>query len=330
MQQHEPFDGQQVGADTPQVSIIVPFYNVVTFLSRCVDSLVAQTLPVEIILVDDGSTDASGAIADWYASQHAFVRVVHQPNRGQGSARNAGLAASRSPFVSFVDSDDYVDPDYAEKLLAAIRRTRADIAVCGYTTITRHGFRWRAVSHRLLPPALTGAKALRLSIRDISIKSYTWNKLYRRTLFTDRNIAFPDIMFEDMATMPRLFTRARRVATVRRSLYTYCRRSGSLMRTFTPKRIEDNITALAMVRDYLIHTELFEAYRGSYTFLVGKFALSMMLDTLHMYLRHRLGNPFPAAWNAFRHGLRLSKPAADPLATIEALARRGMYQATPK
>jgi len=315
---------QQGPVDAPQVAIVVPFYNVVTYLSRCVDSLVAQTIPVEIILVDDGSTDASGAIADWYAAKHDFVRVVHQPNRGQGSARNAGIAATRATFVAFVDSDDHVAPDYAKKLLAAIRRTQADIAVCAYTTITEYGFRWRALMPRLLPAALTGAKALRLSVRDVSIKSYSWNKLFRRTLFTDRSITFPDIMFEDMATMPRLFSRARRVATVKQSLYTYCRRSGSLMRTFTPKRIADNITALAMVRDYLIDTGHFEAYRYSYTFLVGKFALSMAMDTFHMHIRRRLAKPFPAAWSAFRHALELSKPAADPIATIEALARRGM------
>jgi len=330
MPPQEPDNNRTARAGTPQVAVIVPFHNVVTYLSRCVDSLVSQTIPVEIILVDDGSTDASGAIADWYASQYGFIRVLHQLNRGQGSARNAGLAASEAPFVAFVDSDDYVDPGYAEKLLTAIRRTQADIAVCAYTTITRNGLRWRALTPRVLPSALTGAKALRLSIRDVSIKSYTWNKLFRRTLFTDRGIVFPDIMFEDMATMPRLFSRARRVAMVKCPLYTYCRRSGSLMCMFTPKRIADNITALAMVRDYLIESGQFFHYRGSYTFLVGKFALSMMLDTLHMHFKHRLPRPFPAAWHAFRHTLRLSKPAADPLTTIEILLHRNEYQATHK
>jgi len=320
----------ETGANMPQVAVIVPFYNVVTYLSRCADSLVAQTIPVEIILVDDGSTDASGAIADWYAARYSFVRVIHQPNRGLGPARNAGLAASRAPFVAFVDSDDYVTPDYAEKMLTAIRRTQADIAVCAYTVISQNGMRWRALLPRLLPSALTGAKALSLSVRDASIKSYAWNKLYRRTLFTDRGIGFPAIMFEDIATMPRLFARARRVAIVKRSLYAYCRRPGCLMRTFTPKRIADNITALAMVRDYLIESGQFQSHRGSYTYLVSKFALAIMLDTLNMHFRHRLPEPFPAAWRAFRLALRLSKPAVDPLATIDALARPGMYQAIQK
>lgn len=331
MQPQEPGNARAPHAEGPQVAIIVPLYNVVSYLSRCVDSLVAQTIPVEIVLVDDGSADASSAVADWYAAKYGFVRAVHQPNGGQGAARNAGLAASHAPFVAFVDSDDFVAPDYAERLLTAIRRTQADIAVCAYTMVTQRGLRLRAFTPRLLPSALTGAKALHLSIRDVSLKSYTWNKLFRRTLFTDRGITFPtNIVFEDMATMPRIFSRARRVAVIQQSLYTYCRRSGSLMGSFTPKRLADNITALAMVRDYLIESGQFRSYRGSYTFLVSKFAFSMWLDTVCMHLKHRLPEALPSAWSAFRHALRLCKPAADPTATIEALAHRGMYQATQK
>ncbi len=330
MLQQEPGAVRSSHADGPQVAIIVPVYNVVTYLSRCVDSLIAQTIPVEIVLVDDGSSDASSAIADWYASKHSFIRAVHQPNGGQGSARNAGLAASQAPFVAFVDSDDYVAPDYAEKLLTAIRRTQADISVCAYTMLLENGMRIRAIMPRFLPQALTGAKALHLSVRDVSIKSYTWNKLFRRTLFTDRNITFPNIIFEDMATMPRLFCRARRVAVVHQPLYTYCRRAGSLMGSYTPKRLANNITALAMVRDFLIESNLFRSYRGSYAFLVSKFALSMFIDTLYMHFKHRLPQAFPSAWNAFRHALQLRKRAADPLATIDALVRQGVYQMMEK
>lgn len=328
--QHTSGKEQTASSATPQVAIIVPIYNVVTYLSRCLDSLVAQTIPIELVLVDDGSTDASGAIADWYASKYDFVHVIHQANAGQGAARNIGLAASSAPFVAFVDSDDYVAPTYAEKLLSAIRSCQADIAVCMYTMIVESGLRLRAFSPRLLPAALTGAKALHLSLRDFSIKSYTWNKLFRRTLFTDRNITFPSIMFEDMATMPRLFSRARRVGVVKQSLYFYCRRKGSLMRAYTPKRITDNITALAMVRDYLIETGQFRQYRFSYTFMVHKFAITMMMDAFYMHFKHHLPRMFHAGWEAYRHTLQLSEPTVDPMATIEALVRRQAYQMVEK
>ncbi len=309
----------QPSAAAPQVAIIVPIYNVAPYLSRCLDSLVSQTIPVELVLVDDGSTDASGAIADWYALKNANVQVIHQQNQGQGAARNNGLAASSAPFVAFVDSDDFVCDDYAEKLLTAVRRSQSDIAVCEYSLMSKGGFRFCPHFLFLLPPTLTGTKALKLSVRDMSMKSYTWNKLFRRTLFTDRNIRFPSMIFEDMATMPKLFAYARRVAVVQKPLYTYYRRTGSLMGNFTPKRLSDNIVALAMVRDYLIDNDLFRKNRGSYTFVVHKFAFTMMCDTLYMHLKHRLPRLFESLWTTYRHVTQLTKPAVDPAETFIAL-----------
>jgi hypothetical protein len=132
-------------------------------------------------------------------------------------------------------------------------------------------------------------------------------------------------MFEDIATMSRLFARARRVAVIQQPLYTYCRRIGSLMGIFTPQRVADVVTAVTMVRDHLIESGQFRHYRGSYTFLVRKFALMVMLDTLRMHFRRHQPNAFPACLAAYRHAVQLAKPAADPLETIEALQRCSVY-----
>ena len=299
-------------ADAPQVSIIVPIYNVAPYLSRCLDSLVAQTLAsLEILLVDDGSTDASGAMADWYARQHPHMRVIHQANRGLGEARNAGLAICRGSFVAFVDSDDYVVPTYAECLLTAIRRAQADIAVCSYTTISRRGLHIRSVLPWLLPPTLTGSRAMRLTLRDTAIKNYAWNKLFRRTLFTDRDIRFPAIRFEDIAIMPLLFSRARRVSIVKEPLYFYCRRAGSLLAIYTPQRIEDTLQALTMVRDDLQTYGLYRRYRHAYWYLVHKFGVYLWADTMVLHWKDHLPNAFPAAWRSFRRAGALYRlPAA--------------------
>lgn len=314
-----PLDSQTdaLPVAAPQVAIIVPVYNVAPYLSRCVESLVAQTLaPLEIVLVDDGSTDASGAIADWYAARHPQIRVLHQENQGQGAARNAGLTASRAPFVCFVDSDDYVAPDYAEKLLTGIRRSHADIAVCTYLTIFQIGLHKRPLLHRLLPSTLTGARALRLILRDASIKNYTWNKLFRRTLFTERNIEFPSICFEDLATMPRLFSRARRVEIIQDRLYFYCRRPTSLLNIYTPRRVDDNIRALVMVRDFLTDSRQYKRYRGAFHYLIQKFALYVGLSTLCLHWQQHLPGAWPAAkaayWRTF--DLALSEHTEDGLA----------------
>jgi hypothetical protein len=115
--------------------------------------------------------------------------------------------------------------------------------------------------------------------------------------------------------------RARRVAAIQQPLYTYCRRAGSLMGILTPKRIADLVTAVSMVRDHLVETGQFRHYRGSYTFMVRKFALMVMLDTLRMHFRHHQPNAFSGCLTAYRHAAQLAKPAADPEQTIEALLR---------
>lgn len=114
------------------VSVIVPVYNVEQYLRRCVDSILAQTVPdLEIILVDDGSTDISGDICDEYAAREPRVRVCHKPNGGLTSAWKAGLALASGKYTGFVDSDDWIDPDMYERMLALAKREQADVTVCG-------------------------------------------------------------------------------------------------------------------------------------------------------------------------------------------------------
>ena len=107
----------------PSLSIVVPVYNTEKYLKQCVDSLTSQTLnEIEIILVDDGSTDGSGAICDEYAAKDSRIKVIHKENGGLGFARNSGLEMAQGEFVGFVDSDDWVDLDFFEKLLGKTRK----------------------------------------------------------------------------------------------------------------------------------------------------------------------------------------------------------------
>ena len=115
-----------------QISVIVPVYNVEQYLKRCVDSILAQTAEgLEIILVDDGSTDGSGALCDAYAAQYGQIRVHHKKNGGLTSAWKAGLALASGKYTGFVDSDDWIDPDMYERMLALAEREQADMTVCG-------------------------------------------------------------------------------------------------------------------------------------------------------------------------------------------------------
>ena len=112
-----------MGTDKPLISVVVPVYKTEAYLRQCVDSLLMQTYPnLEIILVDDGSPDGSGAVCDQYARRDARICVIHQKNGGVSAARNAGVQVATGQYIAFVDSDDWVDPDYVKTLFQAAER----------------------------------------------------------------------------------------------------------------------------------------------------------------------------------------------------------------
>ncbi len=124
----------------PEISVIVPVYKVEQWLGPCVDSILNQTFrDFELILVDDGSPDNCGALCEKYAKDDPRVRVLHKANGGLSSARNAGIEAAKAPYLAFVDSDDFVRPQYLATLRAAIRQYGADMAICGAEDVTEWG-----------------------------------------------------------------------------------------------------------------------------------------------------------------------------------------------
>lgn len=120
----------------PLISVIVPVYNVENYIARCIDSILAQTYPdLEVLLVDDGSTDLSGALCDQFAQKDARVRVIHKENGGLSDARNTGMRQAVGKYFAFVDSDDYIAKDYIDYLYGMIEKYHAQIAVCGYQKV---------------------------------------------------------------------------------------------------------------------------------------------------------------------------------------------------
>lgn len=115
----------------PKVSIIVPIYNVEKYIERCIDSIINQTLKdIEIILVDDGSTDRSGEIADDYAKKDSRIIVIHKENEGQGAARNIGIDIAKGEYIGFIDSDDWIDINMYERMYYSVKESKSDIGVC--------------------------------------------------------------------------------------------------------------------------------------------------------------------------------------------------------
>ena len=124
-----------------KISVIVPIYNVEQYLYQCIDSIIAQTYTnLEIILVDDGSTDSSGEICDKYASVDCRIVVIHKKNGGLSEARNAGINVATGDYIGFVDSDDYIFPDTYRGMIEACENNNCEIAVCARDNFNENGF----------------------------------------------------------------------------------------------------------------------------------------------------------------------------------------------
>lgn len=225
-----------------EVSVIVPIYNVSKWISRCVETLMEQTITdnIEFLFIDDCSTDDSVALAKAVVSrfperQNQCVFIHHDKNSGLPAARNTGLKHSKGKYIFHCDSDDYVEPEMLEAMLDRATRTDADYVWCDwYLSFSKNERTMRQ------PEAVTARKALS-DILSGSMKYNVWNKLVRRAVYTDNDISFPEgrSMGEDM-TMIRLLVKADKVASVRRPLYHYIRvNQNAMSQRYDNAKLED-------------------------------------------------------------------------------------------
>ena len=208
----------RLGRRSQLVSVVVPAYDVATYLPAALDSILAQSHPtLEVVVVDDGSTDSTGAIADEYAARDRRVRVVHIENRGLGAARNEGLRHTTGELVAFADSDDVVPPDAYRTLLRQLTRTGSDF-------VTGSVARWEGGQLTELPwmRRLHQTRAA-LPIEDhpeILGDVFAWNKVFRRSFWDAAGLSWPEqIRYEDQPAMTRAYVAARRFGVVPEVVY---------------------------------------------------------------------------------------------------------------
>lgn len=211
------------------ISVIVPVYNVENYLDRCIASIVSQSCKdLEIILVDDGSSDSSGNICDEWAKKDSRIIVLHQKNSGVGSARNAALRIAKGNFITFVDSDDYIDVDMYSLLISAMNE-KTDISVCGFNKVTENGI-IPVLDH--VGKNVTGTEAVREFIGNIAWGLIMCNKLFRREVIFSKQSAFSlfceDLIIgEDALWIISILQKCRGVSYVPKALYYYVERPGS-------------------------------------------------------------------------------------------------------
>ncbi len=234
-----------------RISVIVPVYNVARYLPECIDSILDQDYKdLEVILIDDGSTDLSGTICDQYAQKDLRVTVIHQKNGGAAAAKNAGLRAARGEYLSFVDSDDVLEPGAYSHMLAILRESDADAVECSFRDLYRDGKEDQIlISERQVFD--------RNGYLTQFTKGWTcallWNKLYKRALF--EGVFFEEgHKIDDEYFTYQGFLKAKKVIRDGRIVYNYRRRASSVMQSPSAReqRLLDRIDAMTKRREKVV------------------------------------------------------------------------------
>ena len=222
----------------PQISVIIPVYNVEPYLHRCIDSILAQTFTdFELILVDDGSPDNSGAICDEYAAKDRRIHVIHQENGGPSAARNAGIdwafANSESQWLSFIDSDDWVHPCFLEYLYRALKEKKTDISICSLKRVSE-----KTAFETVEYPGSLEFKWADFYVQRGALAVGPCNKLYAKPLFL--KMRYPvNKLHEDDSLTHKILYQAQSVSFIDMELYYYfINDSGITGSPFSPKRMD--------------------------------------------------------------------------------------------
>ncbi len=232
-------DSGKTRAERPTVSVVVPVYNVEPYLARCVDSLLAQTYrDFEILLVDDGSTDGSGALCDAYAARDPRVRALHKENGGLSSARNFGIENARGEFLCLFDGDDAFAPETLEVLHGNLVGHDADMSCCAFQYLPDGKTPSAPDVKRANVSVLTRNEASKDILTASRVEVSAANKLYRRAVFD--TVRFPvGRLYEDAFVIADTVARCRKVVVTDAGLYFYYQRTGSITRSrFTERNLD--------------------------------------------------------------------------------------------
>lgn len=222
------------------VSVVVPIYNVKDYLVDCINSIRNQTyMNLDIILVDDGSTDDSAQICDEMAHQDERISIIHKDNGGLSDARNVGLKVSKGEFIIFIDSDDLISKTMIEEMVESITENNADISACSFRTFEDSNDISFLDNLEMKTSVVEGkelvARLYRGEYGDIAFTA--WNKLYKKRIFIENGIEYPiGKLYEDTFTTFKLLYKAKQVALINEQLYYYRIRKGSIMNSYITKK----------------------------------------------------------------------------------------------
>ncbi len=264
-----------------KISVIIPVYNVEQYLRRCLESIICQTYRnLEIILINDGSTDESLSICEEFVNQDSRIRLINQENRGLAAVRNRGIQEATGELLSFIDSDDYVDENFIENLYECLIKNGADICVSNVQ------YENTKTTYYLIKDTYSDKRVLnRFEIMKEylnptgGIGNYIVNKLYKRQLFY--GIKFPENeLFEDAATMFKILNNVNRAVIEKDTNYHYCLRDGSITEKYSPENNNVDLLKVNKSKAYFIcenfpqlSSQVFYQYLTAFLWYTNKSAL---------------------------------------------------------
>ena len=286
------------------ISVIVPIYKVEEYLDQCIRSIINQTYEnLEIILVDDGSPDKCGEICDLWAKRDKRIRVIHKENGGISDARNTGMKLSSGNYISFIDSDDFIEPEFIEYLYKALCETGADISQCSYHQFSGHSEVYGEYRNFSSPTIQTGEEALAHFSRNQKPANHmVWDKLYRRELVINEPFLY-GYQAQDVLFSCHVFSKCKFIARIDNVLYHWRIRPGSASATFFKQRMDTFETLwLSMNSLEKTYPHLMKSFKNSYiTICFG--AYDWLLEYAPKEKRAELMNTV----NEYRHRIRYSK-----------------------
>ena len=244
-----------------EISVIIPVYNRERFLQKCLKSLENQSFKkFEVLIVDDGSSDRSCEIADEFCVQNKNWKIFKLEHKGVSYARLFGINNSSGKYLSFVDSDDVVEPDFLKILYENIRNSQ--ISICNYVTeFSGFNFRFKNLFFHK-PGVFSRNQAIKSLISDISLKSFLWNKLFERKLF--ENIYVPQMCFEDKIMCIQLFANSERISITGKVLYNYYKNKSSLTWEMDEKVLDDYIKSFRFIKKFFCSRNEYKLFRLRY------------------------------------------------------------------
>lgn len=216
----------------PKVSIIVPVYNVELYLHQCIDSILKQTLPdFELILINDGSTDSSIKICDYYAQIDRRIKVISKKNEGPSSARNLGIKIAKGNYIGFVDSDDTIDPTMYEKMFKSVLKHKSEIAACGYAEVNNFNGTTAKFTTPLKGNIVMSGPEIKRTLEELLSKNKVLgyaslcNKLFKREFITNNRLLINEEIkiAEDLCFNIQALSKAQKISSVNEPLYIYRR-----------------------------------------------------------------------------------------------------------